>query len=166
MYSKIFVPVDNSTHSSVAVDVALHLAVELGASLTGSHAYAARLHDMRFKQMDFALPEQYREEAEMDLQREVHDSLITKGLELISDSYLSDMARKAKDAGVAFEPKTYDGKNFRVIADDILENDYDLVVMGALGTGAVGESQIGSVCERVVRRIRTDTLVIKETRTF
>ncbi|MEE8243285.1 MAG: universal stress protein, partial [candidate division NC10 bacterium] len=44
---------------------------------------------------------------------------------------------------------------------DIRESDYDLVVIGALGMGAVKTSNVGSVCERVVRRIQTDTLVVK-----
>ena len=59
--------------------------------------------------------------------------------------------------------KMYDGKNYKVIADDINESDYDLVILGALGLGAVRDSMIGSVCERVTRRIKTDALVIKNT---
>ena len=45
--------------------------------------------------------------------------------------------------------------------DDINNSDYDLVIIGALGLGAVRDSVIGSVCERVIRRTKTDTLVIK-----
>ncbi len=163
MYEKIFVPVDNSEHAMTAVNLAVHLAGEYNAKLVGSHAYAARLHDYRFKQMEFTLPEEYLVESEMEKQRKIHDSLITMGLELISDSYLVVMQKEAIAAGIDFEPKMYDGKNFQVIANDINESDYDLVIMGALGLGAVRDSQIGSVCERVVRRTRTDTLVIKNT---
>lgn len=163
MYEKIFVPVDNSDHSRASIELAVHLAGQFGATLVGSHAYAARLHDYRFKQMEFTLPEEYLVEAEMEKQRKIHDSLITMGLELISDSYLTVMHKQAVEANLQFEPKLYDGKNFEVIADDINSNDYDLVIMGALGLGAVRDSQIGSVCERVVRRTRTDTIVIKNT---
>jgi len=163
MYEKIFVPVDNSDHSMASVHLAVHLAENFGAKLVGSHAYAARMHDYRFKQMEFTLPEEYLVEAEMEKQRKIHDTLITMGLELISDSYLVVMEKEAQKAGVEFEPKMYDGKNFQVIADDINGGDYGLVIMGALGLGAVRDSQIGSVCERVVRRVRTDTLVIKNT---
>ncbi|MBO6573899.1 MAG: universal stress protein [Rhodothermales bacterium] len=163
MYKKIFVPVDNSEHSITAVDMAVALGKEFESELVGSHAYAARLHDYRFKQMEFTLPDEYLIEEEMEKQRKVHDTLITMGLELISDSYLVVMQARAQEAGLQFEPKMYDGKNFRVIADDINTSDYDLVIMGALGLGAVKDSQIGSVCERVVRRTKTDTLVIKNT---
>ncbi len=163
MYEKIFVPVDNSEHSIASIDVAVQLAREFGGELVASHAYAARMHDYRFKQMEFTLPEEYLVESEMEKQRKIHDSLITMGLELISDSYLVVAQERAKEAGVPFTPKMYDGKNFKVIADDINSSGYDLVVMGALGLGAVRDSMIGSVTERVARRIKTDMLVMKNT---
>lgn len=161
MYKKIFVPVDNSEHSITSIDIAVEFAKKFEGSLVGSHAYAARMHDYRFKQMEFTLPEEYLVEHEMEKQRKIHDSLITMGLELISDSYLVVMDARAKEAGLPFEPKMYDGKNYKIIAEDINNSDYDLVVMGALGLGAVKDSLIGSVCERVVRRVQTDTLVVK-----
>lgn len=163
MYSNIFVPVDNSDHSMSCIDVAVHLGTQFNAKLVGSHAYAAKLHDYRFKQMEFTLPEEYLSEGEMEKQRSIHDTLITMGLELISDSYLVVMEKRCKEAELAFEPKMYDGKNFKIIVDDINQSDYDLVVIGALGLGAVRDSLIGSVCERVLRRTKTDTLVIKNT---
>lgn len=163
MYKTIFVPVDNSEHSLASIDLAVALGKRFDAELVGSHAYAARMHDYRFKQMEFTLPEEYLIEAEMEKQRKVHDTLITMGLELISDSYLVVMDEKTKAAGVPFTPKMYDGKNWRVIVKDIEESGYDLVVMGALGLGAVRDSLLGSVCERVCRRVKTDVLVVKNT---
>ena len=61
-----------------------------------------------------------------------------------------------------FVRKMFDGRNFQVIVDDIRHSNYDLVIMGALGLGAVRDSVIGSVCERVVRRTQVDTLVLKQ----
>lgn len=163
MYQKIFVPVDNSDHSLASIELAVDLARRIGADLVGSHAYAARMHDYRFKQMEFTLPEEYLIEEEMEKQRKIHDTLITMGLELISDSYLTVMERYCAEAGIPFQPKMYDGKNWKIIVKDVEESDYDLVVMGALGLGAVRDSVLGSVCARVVRRIRTDCLVVKNT---
>ena len=162
MYKKIFVPVDNSEHSVCAIDMAVELAQAFGAEVVASHAYAARMHDYRFKQMEFTLPEEYLIEDAMEKQRKIHDTLITMGLELISDSYLVVADERCRAAGVPFQPKMYDGKNWKVIAKDIDESGYDLVIMGALGLGAVKDSQLGSVCERVTRRVKTDTLVIKD----
>ena len=161
MYRHICVPVDNSEHANRAIDLALDLGQAFGAKLTGVHVYAGRLHDSRFKQMEYTLPEQYRQEAELERQREVHDSLIRMGLRLISDSYLDAMARRAEAAGLALERKTFDGKHHKVLLEDAQRSDYDLVVMGALGMGAVKDSLLGSVAERFVRATTKDTLVVK-----
>ena len=91
MYRKIYVPVDNSDHSNAAIEVAVRLARSSGAELVGCHVYAARMHDVRFKQMEYTLPDEYQDEQELDRQRRIHDSLITRGLQLISDSYLDVM---------------------------------------------------------------------------
>ncbi|MDX1548802.1 MAG: universal stress protein, partial [Rhodothermales bacterium] len=164
MYETIFVPVDNSEHSMASIDLAVVLGRLLDAHLVGSHAYAARMHDYRFKQMEYTLPEEYLLEEEMEKQRKVHDTLITMGLELISDSYLVVMEERCKEAALPFQPKMYDGKNWKVIVQDVEESGYDLVILGALGLGAVKDSVLGSVCERVCRRVRSaDVLVMKNT---
>jgi nucleotide-binding universal stress UspA family protein len=163
MYQHIYVPVDNSDWSNRALELAVELGRVFGAKLTGCHAYAARLHDYRFKQMEYTLPEEYREETELERQRKIHDSLIAMGLQLISDSYLDVMARKAAEAGLEFRRKMFDGKHYKVLIEDVKACDYDLVVMGALGLGAVKDSQLGSVTERFIRKVTTDTLVVKNT---
>src|SRR6185369_8692934 len=80
---------------------------------------------------------------------------------LISDSYLDQMETRCSEHGVSFERKHFDGKNFEAIVADVTASDYDLVVVGALGMGAVKDSQAGSVCERVLRRIDVDTFVVR-----
>jgi nucleotide-binding universal stress UspA family protein len=161
MFKKIYVPVDNSEYSNQAIEMALALAKPWNATIIGSHVYAAKMHDYRFKQMEYTLPEEYQDENELARQRKIHDSLITMGLQLISDSYLDVLQRRCQEAGLAYERKTFDGKHYKVLAEDIAQSDYDLVIMGALGIGAVKDSLIGSVCERVTRRVQRDVLVIK-----
>src|SRR5262245_201415 len=163
MFKHICVPVDNSDHSNRAIDVAVELGRTSGARLTGIHVYAARLHDYRFKQMEYTLPEEYKDETELQRQRKIHDSLIAMGLQLISESYLDVMAKKAQEAGLHFEPKMIDGKHYKVLIEDTQASDYDLVVMGALGMGAVKDSQLVSVTERFVRRVARDTLIVRNT---
>ncbi len=162
MYKKIYVPLDNSQHSDSCIDFSMALAQATGANLVGNHVYAGKMHDMRFKQMEFTLPDKYRVETELEKQRRTHDTLIEKGLKLISNSYLDVMQERCKEAGLPFEQKTFDGRNYAEIVKDVNESDYDLVVMGAHGQGAVKGSLIGSVTERVVRRIAVDTLIVKE----
>src|SRR5881392_2084332 len=161
MYKHIYVPVDNSDYSNRAIDLAVELGRAFGARLTGCHVYAARLHDYRFKQMEYTLPEEYKDETELERQRKIHDSLIAMGLQLISESYLDVMKAKADGAGLAFTAKMMDGKHYKALIEDTLASDYDLVIMGALGMGAVKDSQLGSVTERFVRRVERDTLVVR-----
>src|SRR5437667_3591011 len=126
MYQHIYVPVDNSDYSNRAIDLAVELGRAFGAKLTGCHVYAARLHDYRFKQMEYTLPEEYKDENELERQRKIHDSLIAMGLQLISDSYLDVMAKKAYEAGLAFDRKMVDGKHYKARIDEARPTKYDL----------------------------------------
>src|SRR3989454_284043 len=164
MYKTIYVPVDNSDYSNLALDVGVSLAKTFGAKLVGSHVYAAKMHDKRFKQMEAGLPEEYHDENELERQRQIHDSLITRGLQIITDSYLDIVDKKAAEANIPVERRSLEGRNFKVLVEDINTNAYDLVIMGALGVGAVKDSVIGGVTERVIRRVRaSDIFVIKNT---
>jgi nucleotide-binding universal stress UspA family protein len=69
MYTSIYVPVDNSDHSNRAVACALGLGKAYSAKLVGCHVYAAKLHDYRFRQMEYTLPEEYIDEVELERQR-------------------------------------------------------------------------------------------------
>jgi nucleotide-binding universal stress UspA family protein len=162
MYKTIYVPVDNSDYSNQAIDTAVTLGKKFESKLVGSHVYAAQMHDYRFKQMEYTLPEEYLEETELERQRKIHDSLITMGLELISDSYLDHMKKQCDAAHLEFESKMMDGKHHVEIIKDIQASQYDLTVLGVMGIGRVRDSQIGSVCERVTRTINKDVLVIKQ----
>ena len=161
MYKTIYVPVDNSDYSNQAIASAVELGRKFDSTMVGCHVYAASMHDYRFKQMEYTLPDEYLEETELDRQRKIHDSLITMGLELISESYLEPMKAVCDEAGLEFEPKMMDGKHHVEIVRDILESGYDLTVLGVMGIGRVRDTQIGSVCERVARTADRDVLVIK-----
>ncbi len=161
MYKSIYVPVDNSDHSNRAVACSVALGKAFSATLVGCHVYAAKLHDYRFRQMEYTLPEEYIDEVELERQRKIHDSLITMGLKLISDSYLDGMSRLCGASGLAFEPRMMDGKHHAEILKDLAGSRHDLVVIGALGIGRARDSVIGSVCERVARQSDRDVWVVK-----
>jgi nucleotide-binding universal stress UspA family protein len=163
MYRSIYVPLDNSEHADAATTVALGLAEVFSARCIGMHVYAGRMHDYRFKQMEYTLPEEYQDEAELLRQRRIHDSLITTGLQLISESYTDVMRYRCLEREIPFEARMRDGRNWEEVVADVNEVQPDLVVMGAVGSGAVKEQRLGSVADRVVRRLRTDTLVVRRT---
>ncbi|MBE9526968.1 MAG: universal stress protein [Proteobacteria bacterium] len=161
-YRSILMAVDSSDHSNRATDDAIELGQLYQSEITASHVYAAQMHDMRFKQMEGGLPEQFKEEDELERQRDIHDSLITKGLSIITDSYLIQAENACKKTGLTFKGRSLEGKNYKLLVNEANNGQYDLLVMGSLGLGAIAGSTIGSVCERVVRRSAIDTLVIKQ----
>jgi len=169
-FREVLVPVDNSKYSAWAMEIALQIAGAYRSTVVGNHVYAARLHDQRFRDMEPGLPEEYQEPTILAHQRNLHDTLIEKGLKLISDSYLELLNRHCRERGLAFVGKTPEGKNYAELVQDIEDSRYDLVVMGVRGIGEVwhrGERRdyvLGSVCERVVRRVSRDVLVVKNDR--
>ncbi|MGC2049664.1 MAG: universal stress protein [Gallionella sp.] len=163
LHQRILVALDSSDHANAAMRSAAELAglVE-GSAITGSHVYAAKLHDMRFRQMEGGLPEQFKQEQELERQRDVHDDLITRGLSIITDSYLDQAATECDQLGINFQRCSLEGKNYRALTRETNSGAHDLLVMGALGLGAIHGSRLGTVCRRVARRSAIDTLVIKE----
>src|SRR5215213_4601995 len=149
MYKEVYVPVDNSDYSNQACVIGVEVARHFGGRIAGCHAYAAKMHDVRFRQMESGLPEEFRDEDEMKRQRKIHDQLITKGLEIITDSYIDVLEPLCEKFDVELVRRSLEGKNFKVIV--------------AMGMAAVKDTVLGTVTERVVRRLtKADTLIVKD----
>jgi nucleotide-binding universal stress UspA family protein len=160
--TRILVALDASEHANHALAEAVRLAKSADGAITGIHAYAALLHDRRFKMMEGGLPERYLDEKEMGYQREVHDDLISRGLNIISDSYHDAGKATCDEAGITFKRLSPEGKNYAKVVEAARSGDYDVLAIGALGLGAVPGSLIGTVAERVVRRSPIDTFVVRD----
>jgi nucleotide-binding universal stress UspA family protein len=118
-YQEVFVPVDNSQCSDWAVDRAIEICRASGGRITGNHVYAARLHDVRFRQLETGLPAQFQTPEEIKRQRKVHDKLIEKGLQLIADSFLDQLAKRCDAAGVALTRQLLEGINYEEIVKEV-----------------------------------------------
>jgi len=119
VYREVFVPVDNSQHSDWAVDRAIELCRVSGGRVTGNHVYAARLHDVRFRQLETGLPAQFQTPEEIKKQRKIHDKLIEKGLQLIADSFLDQLATRCEKAGVPVTRQLLEGINYEEIVNEV-----------------------------------------------
>jgi nucleotide-binding universal stress UspA family protein len=162
MYKHIYIPVDNSDYSNYGIDLGLAIAEKMGSRVTGSHVYSATLHDKRFKDMEEGLPEPYLEEKRLEHSRRAHSSLIGDGLRLISDAYLDVFEKKCGEKNLSCDRKLLEGKNWFEIVKDARASHYDLIALGVRGLGSVnGNSFVGSVCDRVIRNIGSDVLVVK-----
>ena len=119
MYREVFVPVDNSPHSDWAVRRAIELCRHTGGRVTGNHVYAARLHDVRFRQLETGLPARFQTPEEIKRQRKVHDKLIEKGLQLIADSFLDQLAERCRESGVPLTRQLLEGINYEEIVKEV-----------------------------------------------
>src|SRR5213082_600485 len=172
VYREIFVPVDNSAHSDWAVDRAIELCRRSGGRITGNHVYAARLHDVRFRQLETGLPARFQTPDEIKKQRKIHDKLIEKGPRLIG----FDPDRAAGyDGGDKTRSDVKVGENGRLIAEEedtaarlagSSGREYDLLAIGAHGLGRQPYSQLGGVVSRVLRGIEKDVLLVRDDRPF
>ena len=115
MYREVLVPVDNSALSNWAVDRAIELCSRSAGRITGNHVYAARLHDVRFRQLETGLPAQFQTPDEIKRQRKIHDKLIEKGLQLISDSFLDQTEKRCRAASVPLTRQLLEGINYEEI---------------------------------------------------
>jgi len=118
-YREVFVPVDNSPHSDWALDRAIEICRASGGRITGNHVYAARLHDVRFRQLETGLPAQFQTAEEIKRQRKIHDKLIEKGLQLIADSFLDQLAMRCERAGVPVTRQLLEGINYEEIVSEV-----------------------------------------------
>ncbi len=166
-YRKILLCVDNSAHSNHAVVQAGAFARAFDAEVVAAHVFAARLHDRRFADLEPGLPPEFQDPQRLQASRRTHDSLIGRGLRLISDAYLS-AARAALD-GVAVETKSLEGKHYVELSRESA-NGYHLAIVGAQGLGLAAlngqcsPGTLGSVSERFLRRARSDVLVVRDPR--
>ena len=119
MYREIFVPVDNSAFSDWAVDHAIEICRRSGGRITGNHVYAARLHDVRFRQLETGLPARFQTPQEIKKQRKIHDKLIEKGLQLIADSFLDQLGARCATAGVPLVRQLLEGINYEEIVKEV-----------------------------------------------
>jgi len=119
VYREIFVPVDNSPHSDWALDRAIELCRQSNGRITGNHVYAARLHDVRFRQLETGLPARFQTPEEIKKQRKIHDKLIEKGLQLIADSFLDQLGKRCEAAGVRLTRQLLEGINYEEIANEV-----------------------------------------------
>ena len=166
-YRRILLGVDSSARADDAITQAGIIAGAYGSTVVAAHVYAARLHDQRFEDLEPGLPEKYQDPKRLERSRRTHDSLIGKGLELISDSYLEDA--RVKLNGFAVEGRSLEGKNYLELAKESTDG-YDLAIIGSSGLGLASVNggappgALGSVCERFLRMARTDVLVVKDDR--
>ena len=136
-----------------AVDLAIEMCRASQGHLTANHVYAARLHDVRFRQLETGLPARFQTSDEIKRQRKIHDKLIEKGLQLISDSFLDQVALRCERAAVPMTRQLLEGINYEEVVREANEGggrlpsligfDPNIAVRYDGGTKARGDVRVG-----------------------
>jgi nucleotide-binding universal stress UspA family protein len=82
------------------------------------------------------------------------------GSDANGETLLDEVAEMAADVGVDADTDLLSGKPARAIADRAADDDADLVVMGRRGRSGVKERLLGSITERVLRRVGPPVLTV------
>ncbi|MFQ5888841.1 MAG: universal stress protein [Gemmatimonadota bacterium] len=162
MYRELLVPVDNSVHSDWALERAIELCSRSGGRITANHVYAARLHDIRFRQLESGLPARFQTSEEIKRQRKIHDKLIEKGLQLIADSFLDRVAQRCSEAGAPLTRQLLEGINFEEIIREANEGRGQLPSLIGFDPNIAARYDGGDVVRSDVKISETGRLVAEE----
>lgn len=143
MFQKILVPVDGSAVSVRAAEHAADLARRYGATVT--LLFVADPSAIALS----PLPEEVKAQFQSAMQE-------------ANQQMLAGVARVFE--GVEVECRQLEGSPGRMIAAEAESGACDLIVMGSQGLGLREDQQItiGSVTDRVLRRVRCPVLVVRE----
>ena len=135
---KILVPLDGSSNSIRGLDVAIHLARQCHATITG--LYVIGIVKPRIDE-PISSPESYFLE---------HAEKIMKNAKL----------KAAKQGILFFDTVSYGDEEKRIV--DIAEKkNFDLIVIGSRGMGAAKEIFLGSTSNYVLHKSKKPVLIVK-----
>ncbi|WP_265110534.1 universal stress protein [Halosolutus halophilus] len=135
---RILVPTDGSDSATAALEHALDVAADRGATV-----HVLNVADT--KQPSLAR-----------LGTDVVDVLEREG-----EAIVSDAADRAAERGVSVSTHVVQGEPREAIVDSITDNEFDLVVMGAHGRRGLGEYVLGSVTDYVVNMTDVPVLTVR-----
>jgi nucleotide-binding universal stress UspA family protein len=161
MYDHILVALDGSESSRYAGQTAMALAGATGARVTACHVYGAEIHRQRFIDMEPGLPGKYREKETLTNLRSAHNRLMQEGFSVLSVGYLEEFTQSCRDAGIAVESVTTEGRSYVGILEIAKTHRCDLIALGADGLGAVGNGMLGGTTTRVLNSAPCDVLVAR-----
>lgn len=138
MYDTILVPTDGSDAAERAIDEAVGIAENVGATV-----HALYVVDTSSFQGDL-----------------VTDPLLEQ-LERGGEEAVTAVEKRAGAAGVPIESTVTGGQAHRAILDNAAEIDADLIVMGTHGRSGLNRYLLGSVTEKVVRTADVPVLTVR-----
>jgi nucleotide-binding universal stress UspA family protein len=150
-YQKILIPTDGSEDANYAALKGLSLAKLIGAKVTAVHVIE---HPHYFGEA-LAVGDMIPVEPP-----EMKESKMFQGLERIAQKAVDFIKEEGDKIGVEVETKIIEGHPADLIAK--LSDEYDLIVVSALGRSCMSDLLMGSVADKVARHAKCPVLVIRQ----
>ncbi len=128
---------DGSKNSKRGLDFAIYLARQHETKITGIHVICKIPKELR----KLEYPE--------------------KPLLIEADKIMEDAKNRAAQNGIVFEKKISFGDTGHEIVKFAKSLNYDIIVIGARGRGAIKEIFLGSISNHVVHKSKVPVLIIK-----
>ncbi len=137
MYQKILVPINDSECSKHALQEAIKIAKVTGGSITITHVYEEEPIYATSKREFF------------DLLKKQAETILAEGQKL------------AKAEGFKVKTLLLPGDTVDQIVKEADKNNFDLIVIGAGGSGKFSEFVLGSTSHGVIKKTQLPVLVVK-----
>ncbi|MDD3169850.1 MAG: universal stress protein [Eubacteriales bacterium] len=139
---KILVPIDGSKHADLAMEKAKEFAEMFGSSIVLLHVNDFHQHMFNY---NAGVEEHFIE---------LFDQM--------SDNILEEGAKKLAKLGGRVETVKLEGGVATKIIDYANVNDFDLVIIGSHGKGALHNFLMGSVAHKIIMHVNKPVLVVRD----
>jgi len=154
MFEKILVPIDGSTHSLRAVEIAIQIAKKFHGKITLIHVYSAGIAPIE-------MPEPSRMAGSIPILAPVDYSKVIEAMKKAGNKILEESAKKVEAEEVKVEKLLVEGHVVEKIIKTASEGDFDLIVIGPRGLSKIKQMILGSVSDGVIHHAHCPVLVTK-----
>jgi Universal stress protein UspA and related nucleotide-binding proteins len=138
---KILVPIDGSKHSDLAIYKAKELADVFGSTITLLNVNDFHNHMFNYNS---GVEENFAE-----------------AFEQMSEEILKNGRKKLSELGGRVETVKLEGGIANEIIEFANEQDFDLVIIGSHGKGAIHDFLLGGVAHKIILHVNKPVLVVK-----
>ena len=152
MFKKILVPLDQSEHSSKALDVAIQIAKKFTGEITLIHVYSSVLPIVKpgsptLTSVPVLAPEYSLKM--IDITRDTGNKILAEG------------RKRVGNEGIKVQTILEEGHVVQEIVRVSREGKFDLIIMGARGVSHIKEMLMGSVTDGVMHHVTCPVLIIR-----
>jgi nucleotide-binding universal stress UspA family protein len=124
-------------------------------------SYDPFFHSYIFKAMAGALSHKRQEEVGISKQKNLHDSIVDKGLGKLYQGFLDEAKQQVNENSIDTGTNLLKGKAYRTIVEYSEENNIDIIIVGRYGHHRSDLVRIGSNSETVTRIAHTNVLITR-----